>query len=307
MPEKAGLTPSEHDALDSEDPESVIAKASGQSSSFICQSVFPFLELPPEIRNMVYRIVLVNDEPLYIYCHDPCNEANQGCYCSYEYRVRPQPTPQLKKNLGFLLVNHQIWTEESEIFFSENIFSFDLRLPGPKRNGFHPNLKRIRKCYLYGIEGLSGHKSFDHYTKDLITTFANSLSKVKQLRFLLISTFGTTFLLPLEALWGIERVQVKLRIDECMESSVGCWKRLASNLVTGRARRVLVKKLPVHPTHRDRLEYTYRLSLLMMSNGQYTSIDDMTEEETKKSAKTTVTAAHGNKKDKEFRRMKSIC
>ena len=289
---------SEDGISNSEDAEFVISSASSGAPSFIRERVFPFLELPPEIRNMIYRIVLVGDEPVYIYCHDPCSEVYQGCYCSYEYRVRPTPVPQVKKDLEILLVNRQIWTEASELFYSDNIFDFDLSLPGPRRKGFHPNLKRMRKCCLCGIEGMSGHQSFDNYLTDLISTFANSLSEAKQLRFLLISAYGRTFLQPLEALRGIWHVQVKLRANGYV---------LARNLVIGLTSRVLLKKLPAHSTPRKRLDYAYRLSLLMMSNGQYTQIEDIAEEGVRMSEDVLAKLGKGNQDDVEFERMKSVC
>ena len=149
-------TSPEYGTSDLEELGSVISEASSKSLSFIRQGVFPFLKLPPEIRNEVYRSILVNLETLSrtlkVYCHESCIENRHNCYCSYKDYILPHPMFQVKIDLNIFLVNRQVWTESSEIFYADNIFNFNLNHPGPKKVGFHPCLKRIRMCYLWAQE-----------------------------------------------------------------------------------------------------------------------------------------------------------
>ena len=173
----------------------------------------------------------------------------------------------MKKDLAIFLVNRQFWNEASGVFYAENVFSFDLTRPGPTVDRFHPNLKRIRKCRLRLVDHALDDNSFERYDNRLVEAFARSLNVKKQLEYLIIEVQGSynAFLQPLESLRGIKHVQI-----------LSC----------------------------SRL-YCRRLRTLMMSNGENSSIEDVTEEDIKRSSKTLQETGHGSKKDKEFERMKA--
>ncbi|KAK8130459.1 hypothetical protein PG999_002839 [Apiospora kogelbergensis] len=96
--------------------------------------IFPFFQLPPEIRDLIYEFVLV-EPPKYerhhiatcpwaaktsVYMEPPpfaveeLNGPGQTCHCSN------------RKHLAILLVNRQIHSEGSCVLWEKNVFSFCL-------------------------------------------------------------------------------------------------------------------------------------------------------------------------------------
>ena len=114
-----------------------------QVAAFYREGCFKFMSLPPELRNIIYWFYLVEPFPLQIYDKEfgePGDEAAPGL---------------VKKDLALFQVNRQIWTEASPIFYAHNIFSFNLDMTGrpkPSEQGFHPNLRRMRKCHVWNRE-----------------------------------------------------------------------------------------------------------------------------------------------------------
>lgn len=290
MSEIADLASSEHDTSSPDAVEAVVpntdestaSEASSESSAFIRQGIFPFLRLPPEIRISIYRIVLVSSEPLYIYCHKSCSRGGTGCYCSYEDRVMPHPNSQRKKNLKVFLVSCQVWTEASDVFYAENLFTFDLHRPGPSLNGFHPSLKRIKMCFLWTTPPACNNYlamnwtpvDLDGYPKYLLMAFADALAEGNQLQFLIFDTpfIGNALLKPLEALRGIKRVDV-----------LHAWTA-AQHLNSG-------------------ISYSRYLRVLMMSDGEYSSIADITREDIERSEEALAKTSGSGKEGGAFARM----
>jgi len=69
------------------------------------KAYFKFLELPPELRNMIYEFALVEDQPTFISCYYKCPN------------MRP-------RGFGLLLVCKQIYEEGLSILFGMNTISF---------------------------------------------------------------------------------------------------------------------------------------------------------------------------------------
>ena len=90
----------------------------------------PFLDLPPELRNAIYREVLISDESI---------EAN------LTFRGA---NPGLGMRLGLLQICRQIRDEAHDIFWSENKFRFTV----PNYTGRSvDNLLRIMDCRKAGL------------------------------------------------------------------------------------------------------------------------------------------------------------
>ncbi len=271
---------SDHTIISDAD-QSVITEASSGSHSLVRQGVFPFLKLPPEIRNEIYRIVLVGSRPLYIYCHDSCRKSDVGdyCYCSYEAFFMTEPSSQVRKNLAIFLVNRQFCNEASHIFYDENFFNFDLSRPGPNVNGFHPHLTRIRRCSLWMSEhGFDTYSirnepslDVDGYTTLLVMAFANVLAGGKQLESLVlgIPLTDASMFDPLESLRGIRRVHLLHDWPHMRYQELG-------------------------------LCLSHYLRVFMMSNGEYSSIGDVTRQDMERSEETWASRSGSEKEGKEF-------
>jgi hypothetical protein len=88
------------------------------------KSIFPFLDLPPELRNTFYKVLLVAPGPV------------EGHYCPRLFRYHdgmsfPQPRPS---TTNFLLVNRQINVEATRLLWAENSWRFNFT---SDRSGFY--------------------------------------------------------------------------------------------------------------------------------------------------------------------------
>jgi hypothetical protein len=74
-----------------------------------------FLDLPPEIRNKIYELLLISSKPIYVYTPpaDPIEGAREA-----------RRSKVADVTLGLLKVNYLIWTETTSIFYHNNIFAF---------------------------------------------------------------------------------------------------------------------------------------------------------------------------------------
>ena len=280
---------------DFSDAESIIRKTS--HAAFLRHGIFQFLRLPPEIRNQIYRLIVVGSKPLSIYCREPCprDEDVEACNCSYDGYVITHPGNQHKKDLEIFMVSSQVWVEASDFFYSENVFVFDLDVAGPIRNGFHSNIKRVRKCLLFTqspeitedcyLDWTYGGLS--NKTVELVTAFANALIAKNKLEFLLISApcREEAFLQPLECLRGIKRVQIN--------------KDWHSEMVAG----------TMHVCKRSSNWYKRCLRTLLMSSEEYSGIGDISRQDIRDSKKALAlkNLKDGGKEDKKLETMKEVC
>ncbi|KAL8682885.1 MAG: hypothetical protein Q9186_001131 [Xanthomendoza sp. 1 TL-2023] len=146
---------------------------------------FPFLALPPEIRNMIYRYIVRFPKGV----------------------VRT--TKPTKSRLQLWYVNHQIYDEASAIFYSINTFKF---ISGYVRKGedpFGPRLDRIERCYLH-VALTRDTKRGNAFTQWFIKEFATALLGWKSLKYLIvrISDFQFDVIKPLQWLTGIDFVLI---------------------------------------------------------------------------------------------------
>lgn len=90
-----------------------------------------FMTLPPEIRTMVYGLVVVSDEPLFLRLDDdddtytgPPPAQNQAASASEPGSGSSIAERHHPSMLSLLLVNRQIYTEASPIAYRDNRFEF---------------------------------------------------------------------------------------------------------------------------------------------------------------------------------------
>jgi hypothetical protein len=144
-------------------------------------SHFPFFELPPEIRTMIYRLLLCNKGPIGL------------------LRFKNHLSPSILRTC------RQVLTESRIILYSENIFSMQIfeKADGPRAY--------FLKCDHFGLEGqvmwglrLKDMKRFDISvwlqteedfwdTKAAVRAVCNVLSRIPQLDYLHITLDGRGF------------------------------------------------------------------------------------------------------------------
>ncbi|KAL8644476.1 MAG: hypothetical protein Q9210_007237, partial [Variospora velana] len=150
----------------------------------IIQKPFPFLSLPPEIRNIVYRN----------FTHFP-----RGVV-----RAKSLPT-----RLRLFLVNRQLHHEASALFYASNVFKFYSAHVLPGDDPFGPNLTRIRNCFVH-LNGtdLDALGFLTWYVKE----FVNALLPRNALECLLLRVLPNQLSVtdPLQRLRGIAFAQVHL-------------------------------------------------------------------------------------------------
>ncbi|KAL8925688.1 MAG: hypothetical protein Q9208_003371 [Pyrenodesmia sp. 3 TL-2023] len=156
------------------------ALASSSSSS----NPFPFFSLPAEIRNMVYGH----------FVHFPRGVVKAKTMNS---RLRP------------FLVNRQLFTEASALFYACNVFNFYSAYVSGGEDPFGFDLTRIRKCFLH----LTGtHPGAYDFLTWYLKEFADALVKRHSLECLLLRVSPRQLhqIETLAALRGIEFVQVNV-------------------------------------------------------------------------------------------------
>ncbi|KAL8768852.1 MAG: hypothetical protein Q9209_005033 [Squamulea sp. 1 TL-2023] len=121
-------------------------------------SSFPFLSLPPEIRNMIYRYIV---------------RFTNGV-------IR---TTKTKTRLQLWLVNRQFYDESSALFYHENTFKFYSCYVRTGEDPFGPRLDRIERCYLHLALTRRSGKAFLHWFVD---EFATAVAASNNLKYLLV-------------------------------------------------------------------------------------------------------------------------
>ncbi|KAL8787668.1 MAG: hypothetical protein Q9213_002099 [Squamulea squamosa] len=121
-------------------------------------SSFPFLSLPPEIRNMIYRYIV-------------------------RFANGVVRTTKTKTRLQLWLVNRQFYDESSELFYHENTFKFYSCYVRTGEDPFGPRLDRIERCYLHLALTRRSGKAFLQW---FINEFAMAVTAANNLKYLLV-------------------------------------------------------------------------------------------------------------------------
>lgn len=109
------------------------------SSAFEREGVFRFMDLPAEIRSMVYHIAVVEPHPLPLIPH--------------HYRMRNNDFVDayaVEKDLRMLQTSSEFRIDMKEMLYSENSFSYLIspHVPRKRIEANQVDLKRIKKFYL---------------------------------------------------------------------------------------------------------------------------------------------------------------
>lgn len=142
------------------------------------EGVFPFLHLPSEIRLAVYDHLVVDPVAVQLYKGDVVR--------------RNQSETHIQKDLAIFLVNRQIWTECSKVFFAENVFRFYIYGDEVDWPPTFPNLNRIRKCVLWVrnpcgmLSDFNERRMIARRTHVAMESFASALAGDKEMKYLLI-------------------------------------------------------------------------------------------------------------------------
>ncbi|KAL9602844.1 MAG: hypothetical protein Q9219_001539 [cf. Caloplaca sp. 3 TL-2023] len=206
---------------------------------------FPFLSLPPEIRNTVYRYVVYFPRGV----------------------VKARST---KTRLQLFQVNQQIYDEASEIFFSENVFRFYAAFVQTGEDPFGLHLNRIKRCFLR-LDGRSSYN--DAFSYWFIREFVNAMCPKHNLKYLLVKVNATQLNVAqkLERLCNIDFVQI----------DVGHWTRYyvyhfqtGQRIYTQQCVKTVFDKSPSGP-----LNHWQFLERVMMSDGHSNHIISSTLKE----------------------------
>lgn len=163
------------------------AKAPGRRSAHIqAKTPFPFLSLPPELRQQIYRNLVV-----------------------FPNGVREKPL-SMDSHLNIFLASRQLYAESSEIFYAENAFLLNSRVAEsyfPSSEPFSPTLNRVRRCIL-NIQPTTSFESF--FLDSYLSYFVDTLMPEHKLRYLLIvaTSYQVPYLTDLEKLSGVGLVQI---------------------------------------------------------------------------------------------------
>lgn len=115
----------------------------------------------------------------------------------------------MSSRLQLFLVNRQLFTEASALFYADNVFKFYSAYVSRGQDPFGFNLTRIRKCFLH-LNGThpNAYDFFSWYIKE----FADALVKSNSLEYLLLRILPHQLqqLSPLEKINNIKFVQIDL-------------------------------------------------------------------------------------------------
>ncbi|KAK5686084.1 hypothetical protein LTS10_002198 [Elasticomyces elasticus] len=109
-------------------------------------TVIGFLDLPPEIRNIIYGLALTHEKPLQLIWHPLISKAFKLANYVYqephwfERELHKKPIPYINANL--LQVNHQVYNEAVPILYGANTIAFSA-LYGPSDDLLYVFLKKI--------------------------------------------------------------------------------------------------------------------------------------------------------------------
>ncbi|KAL8798056.1 MAG: hypothetical protein Q9182_006994 [Xanthomendoza sp. 2 TL-2023] len=152
---------------------------------------FPFLCLPAEIRNMIYRYVVRFPNGV----------------------VR---TTKTRSRLQLWHVNRQVYDEASAIFYHVNTFKFFSCYVRKGEDPFGPRLDRIERCYLH-LAWTQNTKRGRAFIQWFVKEFATALLPWKRLKYLIVrvANFQLEDIKPLEWLAGIDFVLIDTRFFKC--------------------------------------------------------------------------------------------
>ncbi|KAL8811830.1 MAG: hypothetical protein Q9223_007445 [Gallowayella weberi] len=176
---------------------------------------FPFLCLPAEIRNMIYRYVVRFPKGV----------------------VRLTRTQVMWgfAELQLWYVNRQFYDEASAIFYHINTFKFNSREVVYGNDPFGPRLDRIERCYLH-LAGTEDTEREEAFNQRFVHDFATALLSWKNPKYLVVrvSDFQFELIKPLEWLAGIDFVM----IDTPHFTSFPPWSYFSTRQVTSREQRL---------------------------------------------------------------------
>ncbi|KAL8695707.1 MAG: hypothetical protein Q9201_007979 [Fulgogasparrea decipioides] len=211
-----------------------------------------FFSLPPEIRNMIYRLIV-------------------------RFPKGVVKAKNLSSRLQLFLVNRQFFIEASALFYTENTFTFYSCYVTQGTDPFGSNLHRIQRCLLHLS---STYFTYAAFIKWFCEEFVNAVSPQHQLRYLVVRAISHHLgvLTPLDGLNGIDLVQIDvgLPIFSYWATNLGPHPSMA-RYKTSYKRYVIDQ----WPSPANKWGYQQQLERRMMSGGskqQERVIDDCDED-----------------------------
>ena len=161
--------------------------AVGSSNKGQLGIAFPFMSLPPEIRNMIYRYVLVVPHKGYLPCH--YIQGRHQCKTDQGTRVF------CKVQASLFEVSFQVSAESTGIFYGDNVFALREKPNKARTNklmksgliGFEVDFGQVQKCYI-----TSKYENYPGRSAELFAKALNwVLPKDHNLQYLLVDCLDT--------------------------------------------------------------------------------------------------------------------
>ncbi|KAI1403548.1 hypothetical protein F4819DRAFT_220244 [Hypoxylon fuscum] len=116
------------------------------------QQVFPFFKLPPELRLMVYRLVIQKDHPLRINRkrgRDVTVRVDKNKLA--QFQSKPRSSPPIRNHTALLYVSKKMYAETTPVLFANSILvmNFYGRSPHAQLNRIGDHVRHINRLVLW--------------------------------------------------------------------------------------------------------------------------------------------------------------
>ncbi|XPS68591.1 hypothetical protein M3J09_000878 [Ascochyta lentis] len=165
---------------------------------------FRLLDLPPELRNRIYEVLVVRDEVRLDYLH----LNNQQPIIKVVYNVHRQP--DVPPMMAICSTSRQVYTECQPLFYAKTTLYFDVQNDAVVKTSVKLAIAflKSRPCSLYAIQKLGiyldenmdtdGHASIQDVTRYEFQIFCDLVASHCNLKFLVVDIWNWADTAPME-------------------------------------------------------------------------------------------------------------